>query len=527
MTSWDTFTAFGGKLNPSALQARDWQLSDDGQASACFFTEWIQGLRLSPANYGIPPNRVNDVNRLLDAFFPVPAKGDRILPTRIKSESGFPDSLRKIVPAKVGFGPSNILVPISDAPNALGYIFSVANPPSMGNPTFESYYLPLGVFYAWFLYLAFVRPSSSPTSVITNVPADACLMYLPSSFGSSRPIFFLGATWSGSDPADANAAAGKENDEAQMDLWRWSQLIQPALGLNPTAHVPDLTPSVRRVAARRLNEYILGKNKFNPTVTPFLSPLFDGILPEVPGVDDTGLREFVLGLSLLVKADAKQPLGVTVEPDLLIAHAKLGPQLMELLLAFVDSLTTVTDPTQLITKAQKLVQFYITPHVFTPINNVELPLGPQSKVILGPLALSLPGLLLPKIIQKLESLRCHLHHEYESNDDQISPKFFGESLPIARMSGLQGAKLCVRTLGQAIASDAFAQSFSSTSLDNASFQNIKGQLTQTPVLAPPNLDSRILLQQAQMRGDDSFANYSADIKAACPKTFGLWSYLKL
>jgi hypothetical protein len=161
------------------------------------------------------------VTSLLDAFFPTPAKGDRISPTRIKSESGFPDSLRKIVPVKVGFGPSNTLVPISDAPNTLGYIFSVANPPSTGSPTFDSYYLPLGVLYAWFLYLAFVRPSSSPTSIITNVLTDACLMYLPSSFnGSSPPILFLSATWSSSDPADADAAAGKENDETQMDLWR-------------------------------------------------------------------------------------------------------------------------------------------------------------------------------------------------------------------------------------------------------------------------------------------------------------------
>jgi hypothetical protein len=76
MTSWDTFTAFGGKLDPSALGARDWKLSDDGRPGACFFTEWIQGLRLSPNDYGIPPDRISDVTSLLDAFFPAPAKGD-------------------------------------------------------------------------------------------------------------------------------------------------------------------------------------------------------------------------------------------------------------------------------------------------------------------------------------------------------------------------------------------------------------------------------------------------------------------
>jgi hypothetical protein len=95
------------------------------------------------------------------------------------------------------------------------------------------------------------------------------------------------------------------------------------------------------------------------------------------------------------------------------------------------------------------------------------------------------------------------------------------------MSSLRGAKLCVRALGQAIAGGAFGQSFSSTSLDNASFQNIEGQSVDTPILPPPDPEIRVLLQQAQMRGDDLFVGYSADVKAAFPKTFGLWSDLNL
>lgn len=442
--SWDAFTAFGGKLDSAVFRVREWQHSDrSGQSKISkFITEWIQGLRESPAEYGIPPHREVDVTRLLDAFFPAPsASGDGIVPIRIRSAPGFPDSLRRISPVEVRFGPNDTLVPIADAPNALGYIFSVVRPPDAGNPTLESYLLPLSIFYAWLLYAVFLEPVSSLGPVITNVPVEACLMYLPGSLGaSSAPIYFLGATWSGADPGDAEGAASTENDERQMDLWTNCSLVQPALNLNPNAHLPELSPGTKKIAARRLNEYILGKTSSPESPVPsFLSPIFNDIFPPIPGMEgEIGLREFVFALSLLVKADAKQPLGVAVEPDLLIANTKLEPRLMDLLLPFVDCLVGVIDPAKLTMMVQKLVQFYITPHVIIPVSNLELPLGPQSKAILDPLALSLPGLLLPKITEKLESLRRHIQHEYLSTNDQerfIERKYFiADTSPYGRLA---------------------------------------------------------------------------------------------
>jgi hypothetical protein len=67
---------------------------------------------------------------------------------------------------------------------------------------------------------------------------------------------------------------------------------------------------------------------------------------------------------------------------------------------------------------------------------------------------------------------------------------------------------------------AFRGSFSSSDLDKASFQTIEDQSVQDPVVAPPDAESRVLLQQAQIRTDTSFGAYSEDARAACPKTLG-------
>lgn len=104
-----------------------------------------------------------------------------------------------------------------------------------------------------------------------------------------------------------------------------------------------------------------------------------------------------------------------------------------------------------------------------------------------------------------------------------SQKYFGDSLPVTQLSNIRGVKFSVRALGQAIVGGAFEYSFSKASLDNVSFQIIESQSVHAPVVAPLGAESRVLLQQAQMRTDSSFASYSEDVKAACPKTFGLFS----
>lgn len=429
MSSWDSFKAFGGRLDSSFLKTPlDSQNKPDYKAAILSFTQWIQGLRQSPHDYGIPQDRIKDVIKLLDAFFPQPEANQRIEPRRIRSESGAPVSLRRIVPVEVQLGPKNASLLISDAPNALGYIFSVVAPLSPETSTFENYHLPLAVCYAWFIYLAFLWPTSSPACVITNVPNEACVMYLSGSVNRAipGPIFYLGHTWSGADPADAYGAGMKINDETEMDRWRRGYLVESAFARDSTAQIPNWAPSGRRIAARRLNEYILGKKGIDPQATPFLEPLFAGNLLKLPGTSDNiGLPEYIKAVSTMVMADAKQPLATTTEPDFLISHSKLGPVLMELLYTMVENLPTIADQAKLLDNLQKLVRFYITPHVFDPTLAQELPLGQLSKPLVDGLASALPILLLDGMQKKLQSLKCHLDHVHESKDDKI--RFIEES----------------------------------------------------------------------------------------------------
>jgi hypothetical protein len=248
-------------------------------------------------------------------------------------------------------------------------------------------------------------------------------MYLSDDGTSSSkpsPIFCLGATWSGADPADPYGAGLKTDDEAQLDMWKADHLTRPTIALNPAPQIPDWTPKVRRTAARRLNEYILGKEGNDSNVTPFLDPLFRGFLPQLPEFgDNIGLREYIEAISVIVKTDAKQPQAVSTEPNLLVSHSTLSPKLMEMLYTIIDALPSLTDPINLLEHIRELVRFYVTPHVFDPINQQELPLGAQSKLIIDPLAASLPAALLDSLGKKLRSLNCHLHHVCESTDDQI------------------------------------------------------------------------------------------------------------
>lgn len=91
------------------------------------------------------------------------------------------------------------------------------------------------------------------------------------------------------------------------------------------------------------------------------------------------------------------------------------------------------------------------------------------------------------------------------------------------MSQVRGVKLSVRVLGQAIMGGAFWETFSADKLDEMSFQAIQAQIVQTPIISPPDTESRVLLTHAQLRAIDSLADYSADARATCPKTFDLFS----
>ncbi|KAG5998760.1 hypothetical protein E4U43_002361 [Claviceps pusilla] len=437
MPSWNTFTAFNGKLDSSFLKlSLESQGQPDYAATVSSFWQWIQSLRQTPLDYGIPPDHVDDVVRLLDTFFPQAPPGRLIYPTRISSDFGSPESLRKMKPVAVKSGLNKDSQLIADAPNALGYIFSVQKAASSADHVhvvFDEYLLPLPVSYAWALHLAFLLPSTAPMATLTNVPTEASLVYCPSrlddTFSSSSssapasspgaPAFGLGATWSGADPADAYGAGFRSNDEDEMDRWRRNVMVNPLFAGNPAVSKSTFGASLRRTLARRLNEYILGKKGNDAQATPFLNPLFSASVLKIPGMPDLpGLSEFIQAMGVLMKSEGV--LFPPIDPEDFISHKTRSPILMGHLYSIVDNMQAHRDdPISLFQNVQALVRFYITPHVLDPLSLQEVPLGPNSKPLVEGLAMTLPPALLVPIKQKIDSLKCHLDNTYESGDAKI------------------------------------------------------------------------------------------------------------
>ncbi|KIX94047.1 uncharacterized protein Z520_10073, partial [Fonsecaea multimorphosa CBS 102226] len=412
MSTWASFKGFGGKLDSTVL---NFGVNSDGKVDAkaaiLALTQWLHGCRSSPTDYGIPADKVHDVVKVLDKFFPEPDKDQLILPLRLSTDTGSLGSPRRMVPVEVKFGPKNSTIPIADAPNALAYLFSVATP-AVSSPTFDSYYLPLTVCFSWFIYLAFLIPITSATTTITNVPVEVGVIYMPSP--SANPLFCLGSKWSGADPADGHGAGLVESNELAFDRWLLEEYTKPALARNPSSHLPRWPPRVRTKAARRLNEYILGNPDADPTTTPFLVPLISN-LPLPTG--NVGLTEFLQGLCAAIIIETKQA-GLLVPPDDLISDPRLAPKLMDLLYAVFDASGDLSNPTTLLQSVSALLEFYLTPHIFNPISGKELPLG-SSQAIVTALSKSLPFALLPVMVKKLQSLHAHLRHLYESDDNHV------------------------------------------------------------------------------------------------------------
>ncbi|KAM0229087.1 hypothetical protein ACHAPO_010242 [Fusarium lateritium] len=415
--SWSSFKSFGGKLDVTFLQPH---LNSKGQpdinASASSLYQWIQGLRESPIDYGIPSAKVHDVLSLLNHFFPKPEKGERLCPLRISSESGSKESLRRIAPLEIHLASGKPPILVGDAANALGYIFSVATPPGDSPPNFEDYLLPLAACYAWAVFLLFIWPHKAEAPVLTNVPNELSLIYLPSNSPGAL-TFCLGAMWSGANPANAMESGSIEDDEDEMDRWTRKQMVNPLFSASSLGLDSTWGPNIRRIAARRLNEYILGQKNYNSSQTPFLQPLFDAILSNIPGLPPgiAGLSEYILAISTLIKTELIQPLATAIDPHFLISHSMLSPKLMELLGVVIDEARVNADNPKLIKALQKLLEFYVTPHILEPVKGPELIPGPQTKPIVDTVAKG-AIVLIPAVKGKLTSLFHHLNNTHESSD---------------------------------------------------------------------------------------------------------------
>ncbi|KAL5610440.1 hypothetical protein FOBRF1_006557 [Fusarium oxysporum] len=389
----------------------------DNDASASSLYQWIEGLRESPIDYGIPSDKVRDVLSLLNHFFPKPEKGERLCPLRISSESASKESLRRIVPLEIHLASGKSPILVGDAPNAMGYIFSVATPPGASPPNFQDYLLPLVACYAWAIFLLFIWPHEAEDPVLTNVPSELSLIYLPTN-NPGALTFCLGAMWSGGDPANAMDAGSIEDDEDEMDRWTRKQMVNPLFSASSLGLDPTWGPNIKRIAARRLNEYILGQKNNISSQTPFLQPIFDAILSNIPGLPQgiAGLSEYIQAISALIKTELVQPLATVVDPYFLISHSKLSPRLVELLDVVIDEAREDSDNPKLILALQKLLEFYVTPHILDPVKRLELIPGPQTKPTVETVAKGV-SILVPAVKDKLASLSHHLNNTHESSDD--------------------------------------------------------------------------------------------------------------
>ncbi|KIW83736.1 hypothetical protein Z517_02982 [Fonsecaea pedrosoi CBS 271.37] len=246
---WDNFTAFAGAgllrstiLRPSRNADGTLNLEQD----VLGFYQWLDIVRrtgLPGADAcGVPENRQQAVRDLLDAFFPTGhgTPEGRAEPVRVLDTPN-PDGSRTAQPRTVHLGPQDLALQIIDGPSALAYVFSVVQP-TIANPQWDTYFLPLLVFFSRFLYLAYVSPSptggTGPVHQISDVPFMSCIMYDAAS--APHPSYMLGSTWALSSSVGSGMVS-RAAREPMIDGWRRLQLLEAALANNHPP-LPDHLP---------------------------------------------------------------------------------------------------------------------------------------------------------------------------------------------------------------------------------------------------------------------------------------------
>lgn len=140
------------------------------------------------------------------------------------------DGSRTLNPLVVHFGPQNTELQIADGASALGYIFSIVDPPPDVSLTWSEYFMPLLVLFSKCLYLLFGIDHDIRKRTVSGAPVMANVMYLhdDSDLGKELAPFFYGATLpavpliSGTDQLFKTA-------RGMLSTWRRDQLLIPAL----------------------------------------------------------------------------------------------------------------------------------------------------------------------------------------------------------------------------------------------------------------------------------------------------------
>ncbi|KAH8724863.1 hypothetical protein GQ44DRAFT_759903 [Phaeosphaeriaceae sp. PMI808] len=239
------FSAFAGtaKLDASFMvKTLNNNGSDNTYADCTRFYAWVEMLRLDVGpNTGIRAEYAPYVKILLEDFFPKPYQNNWRSATRIKTELEM-----GIVPvfSTVKFGdgtPEKREFKILDGATALGYIFSVAIPTS-NNPTWENYYLPLGLLYSRCLYLAFVVDRGDDnhiTGTLGDVPAMSCVMYAR----VSEPIrYFYGSSPARVCSASFSTQAESFNALRTSDKYKHDSILQDQLTAWSGTQLPLVSP---------------------------------------------------------------------------------------------------------------------------------------------------------------------------------------------------------------------------------------------------------------------------------------------
>lgn len=271
---WTGFSAFSNTLSVASLSTQQTgpTLQANVAAAAARFRNWIDNVRNNPQGHGFsnaPVDYAGAVVRLLNTFFPANRR-----PVLFSTGNPPPavGGQPIIQPVMVPFGAApNVQMGIADGASALGYLFSVVSCPQNLQPTWQNYFLPLTVLYAWSVYLAYINYDPNMPLDIDAVPSMSCIMYLPR--GNEPPYFFLGHTKARAtnNPIDF---ANDKRDNANCLHYRGGQ-IQSAARTGNRPPLPNLTVEVIEQMKSSLFECLPGKVGFDPVVEDFLNPVFN------------------------------------------------------------------------------------------------------------------------------------------------------------------------------------------------------------------------------------------------------------
>ncbi|MCJ1405734.1 hypothetical protein MMC11_008964 [Xylographa trunciseda] len=369
MADWNNFTAFAApaQLDKNAILTVA-NPPDLGQDQARF-TNWVNNLRghvQNDANHcGIPAAFANDVHTLLEQFFP-----NGRLPVYVRYNApAVPGGLYTANPVNVQFGAAHQQIPINDGPTALAYIFSVATP-TVANPIYSNYALPLLVLFSRCLHLAYASAGALGNVNTTNVPFMSCTMYGL----NAHPAIILGMLGSAyvTDAAVPGGTQAEKNGvRRMMNTWRRESVvdgvIQPVL--------PPLAPVRTSETCKAYSRMVKGTGiaAQGATLTiPGGHEAFNSNNPLVPVDVAQGIfNSLQLASSVAWGNQIPAQVVTGLNRNQLETHKVLGPQMILLLRPIIQCRWQAgynrTDAATLALMQQYFTaffNFFYTPHMF-------------------------------------------------------------------------------------------------------------------------------------------------------------------